>query len=177
MLNRRVARSQACLLRYTVGRRCQLYGTNRLKSMEHLSEQRIAEIREHGMRLSDFRIGLEFWMSGFRWRCTDVGSRLVVAIQLSHDHEPEWYSGPPYARHEGNSQCFTDDEVEAFRFSGSTETEIGFSDIPKITDLPPVWRRVKDHGGLHNYRRYRQEEIRKRLADRAAAERESTKPT
>jgi hypothetical protein len=65
--------------------------------MTHLSEERIAEIREHGMSLSDFTVGLEFWMSGFPWRCTDVGSRLVIAIQLNHDHEPEWYSGPPYA--------------------------------------------------------------------------------
>jgi len=42
--------------------------------MTHLSEERIAEIREHGMRLSDFRIGMEFWMSGTRWCCTDIGT-------------------------------------------------------------------------------------------------------
>ncbi len=39
-------------------------------------------MREHSMRLSDFHIGLEFWMSGSHWRCTDVGSRVVVAIKL-----------------------------------------------------------------------------------------------
>ena len=158
--------------------------------MEHLSEERIAAIREHGMRLSDFTVGLEFWMSGFRWRCTDVGSRLVIAIQLNHDHEPEWYSGPPYAvpecpidvlnlracslsRHEGKSQYFTDGEVEAFRFSGNTDTEIVFSDIPKITELPAGWRRVRDYGGIHNYLRYRHEELRKRRANRAAADQKS----
>lgn len=32
------------------------------------------------MKLSDFKIGMEFEMSGQRWRCTDVGSRVVVAI-------------------------------------------------------------------------------------------------
>jgi hypothetical protein len=54
-------------------------------------------MREHSMRLSDFQIGLEFWMSGSRWRCTDVGTRLVIAIKLDHDDDPSWYNGPPYA--------------------------------------------------------------------------------
>jgi hypothetical protein len=33
---------------------------------------------EHG----DFHIGLEFWMSGSQWRCTDVGTRVIVAIRI-----------------------------------------------------------------------------------------------
>ena len=94
--------------------------------MTHLSEERIAEIREHRIRLSDFKIGFEFWMSGARWRCTDIGTRLVIAIKHELDHEdPSWYKGPPYAvvehaleafdlkacslrRDEDNSQFFTD---------------------------------------------------------------------
>lgn len=44
-----------------------------------------------------FSIGLEFFMSGARWRCTDVGRRTVVAIKLDHDDDPSWYDGPPYA--------------------------------------------------------------------------------
>lgn len=45
---------------------------------------------------SDFYIGLEFFgTAGFRWRCTDVGTRTVLAIQLDHDN-PDWYQGPPY---------------------------------------------------------------------------------
>jgi hypothetical protein len=103
--------------------------------MTHLSEERIAEIREHGMRLSDFRIGMEFWLSGSRWRCTDIGTRLVIAIRLDHDDDPSWYDGPPYAvcecpifqhdftacsltRYEGNSESCTDEEVERFKNSG-----------------------------------------------------------
>jgi hypothetical protein len=43
-----------------------------------------------------FVIGLEFWKSGARWRCTDVGSRTVVAIKLEHDNK-YWHDGPPYA--------------------------------------------------------------------------------
>jgi hypothetical protein len=103
--------------------------------MTHLSEERIAEVREHGTRLSDFKFGFEFWMSGSRWRCTDVGMRLVVAIQLNHEDDPSWYKGPPYAvvehtidahdlracslrRDEGNSRFFTDAEVAKIRTSG-----------------------------------------------------------
>lgn len=34
------------------------------------------------MEHSDFKIGLEFWCGEKRWRCTDVGTRVVVAICL-----------------------------------------------------------------------------------------------
>ena len=49
------------------------------------------------MQLGDFKIGLEFTMSGERWRCTDVGTRVAVAIRLDRDLGPSWYEGPPYA--------------------------------------------------------------------------------
>ena len=32
-----------------------------------------------------------------RWRCIDVGKRIIAAIRLNHDDEPSWYNGPPYA--------------------------------------------------------------------------------
>jgi hypothetical protein len=48
------------------------------------------------MKLSDFHIGLEFFAgAGFRWRCTDTGSRTVLAIRLT-GRTPEWLAGPPY---------------------------------------------------------------------------------
>lgn len=34
------------------------------------------------MTLADFRIGTRFTLSGKRYRCTDVGTRVVVAIRL-----------------------------------------------------------------------------------------------
>lgn len=71
------------------------------------------------MKLVDFRIGQEFYCAGKRWRCTDVGSRVVVAICLEpHEvvsivdmdtgpsarredrhvtDEPSWFDGPPFA--------------------------------------------------------------------------------
>jgi hypothetical protein len=102
--------------------------------MTHLSEERIAEIREHVRRLSDFKIGFESWMSGSRWRYTDIATRLVIAIQLNHEDDPSWYKGFPYAvaestidahdliacslrLDEGNSQFFTDVEVVENRTS------------------------------------------------------------
>lgn len=49
------------------------------------------------MKHGDFRIGLEFDMSGKRWRCTDVGTRVVVAVELYPDLAADWLHGPPYA--------------------------------------------------------------------------------
>lgn len=70
------------------------------------------------MQQSDFSIGLEFWCGDKPWRCTDVGSRVVVAIclaprddvQISPNHDDKAQSirtsyasddprdlyGPPY---------------------------------------------------------------------------------
>lgn len=53
-------------------------------------------VHESGMKHSDFRIGLEFMMSGARWRCTDLGTRTIIAIKLDQEDE-SWYNGPPYA--------------------------------------------------------------------------------
>ena len=53
------------------------------------------------MKHGDFRIGQDFEMSGKRWRCTDVGTRVVVAVELTAevaDYEEVWLAGgPPYA--------------------------------------------------------------------------------
>ena len=34
------------------------------------------------MNHSEFSIGLQFWCGGKQWRCTDVGTRVVIAISL-----------------------------------------------------------------------------------------------
>lgn len=34
------------------------------------------------MRHDEFFIGLNFWCGGTRWHCTDVGSRVAVAVSL-----------------------------------------------------------------------------------------------
>lgn len=48
------------------------------------------------MKHSDFRIGVEFTTGSGRWRCTDVGTRTIVAIKLDKP-DASWYNGPPFA--------------------------------------------------------------------------------
>jgi hypothetical protein len=48
------------------------------------------------MRHDEFKLGLKFWMSGSQWLCTDVGSRVVIAICIS-SAPAGWLAGPPYA--------------------------------------------------------------------------------
>jgi hypothetical protein len=33
------------------------------------------------MKHSDFMIGRTFWLGGILWRCTDIGTRTVIAIR------------------------------------------------------------------------------------------------
>jgi hypothetical protein len=52
------------------------------------------------MRYEEFKIGMEFTTAGGlsgRWRCTDVGTRAIVAIQIEPGNDPSWCNGPPYA--------------------------------------------------------------------------------
>ena len=39
---------------------------------------------------------MEFYTAAGKWRCTDVGTRVIVAIQLDQN-DPSWYAGPPFA--------------------------------------------------------------------------------
>lgn len=62
------------------------------------------------MTLADFKIGMEFRMSGNRWRCTDIGTRIISAIKLDRDDDPTWYNGPPYIVAE---MCIDENDMEA----------------------------------------------------------------
>lgn len=68
------------------------------------------------MKHTDFYIGKEFFTGSGRWRCTDIGTRVIVAISLepretvrrSRDEHGQWHEerymsddprdlrGPPY---------------------------------------------------------------------------------
>lgn len=93
------------------------------------------------MRCEDFVIGREFWCGGKRWRCTDVGSRVIVAICLeSHEivtrlsgeqigesvceirsitDDPEWLNGPPYALAES---VFDENDIKGCSVTAEIET-------------------------------------------------------
>ena len=60
------------------------------------------------MKHDEFHIGLEFWMSGAHWRCTDVGTRTILAIRLNAP-DASWYNGPPYAV----AECVIDEDALA----------------------------------------------------------------
>lgn len=67
------------------------------------------------MNHSDFSIGKTFWCGGNLWRCTDIGTRVIVAMRIDSvevgsdtprlrqtlDQEQAeaegWFKGPPYA--------------------------------------------------------------------------------
>lgn len=50
------------------------------------------------MKIEDFEIGKTFYgPAGFKWLCTDKGSRVIVAIMLDYDKEDYWFKGPPYS--------------------------------------------------------------------------------
>ena len=40
------------------------------------------------MTKDEFQIDTEFYTAAGKWRCTDIGTRVVVA---------SWYAGPPFA--------------------------------------------------------------------------------
>ncbi|WP_218511996.1 hypothetical protein [Variovorax sp. dw_308] len=67
------------------------------------------------MNHSDFTIGGEFWCGGAKWRCTDKGTRVIIAIKLEHA-DPNWYSGPTYAVAE---QVFDEDDFGGCSLSSS----------------------------------------------------------
>jgi len=48
------------------------------------------------MGKDDFQIGTEFYTAAGKWRCTDVGTRVIVAIRLERE-DASWYAGPPFA--------------------------------------------------------------------------------
>lgn len=75
------------------------------------------------MRLSDFDIGTEFQTSTWhRWRCTDVGRRTILAIEVDPDLDEAWLAGPPYVVRE-----VVFDEIEMERAFRSTDEAISQS--------------------------------------------------
>ena len=49
------------------------------------------------MKQEDFKIGTEFKTEIGTWRCTDIGTRVIVAIRISNHEDQSWFNGPPYA--------------------------------------------------------------------------------
>lgn len=48
------------------------------------------------MKQDEFKLGTEFYTASGKWRCTDVGTRVIAAIHLNQEDSRN-YSGPPYS--------------------------------------------------------------------------------
>ncbi len=48
------------------------------------------------MTKDEFRIGQEFYTATGKWRCTDIGTRVIVAIKLDQG-DPRNYDRSPYS--------------------------------------------------------------------------------
>lgn len=70
------------------------------------------------MKHSEFEIGIVFYTAVGKWRCTDIGSRTIIAVGLNRQGDVSWYDGPPYAVAE---TVFDEDDLRGCRVD-STET-------------------------------------------------------
>jgi len=48
------------------------------------------------MTKEEFEIGEDFYTTTGKWRCTDIGTRVIVAIHLNQNDSRN-YNGPPYS--------------------------------------------------------------------------------
>lgn len=81
------------------------------------------------MKISDFEIEKPFFgPAGFKWLCTDKGSRVITAIMLEYDKEDCWFKGPPYSLEEKvfdeyeMQSCYNNTQNMILERVGSIET-------------------------------------------------------
>jgi predicted RNase H-like HicB family nuclease len=86
------------------------------------------------VRPDEFHIGLEFYTTTGRWRCTDVGTRTVIAIRLNAPDE-SWYIGPSYAVAES---VFDEDDYDGMSLDPE---EVGFDPATAVPFVPVVMER------------------------------------
>jgi len=77
------------------------------------------------MSLKDFQIGVYFWFGGLLYRCTDIGTRVAVAINIDmididfpgpmRSRRPEEEEGPPYV---GGELVINEQEIPECRKAG-----------------------------------------------------------
>ena len=77
-------------------------------------EKLLDESRDWSLKMfALISIGTEFISGGNKWRCTDKGTRTIVAIKLD-GADPSWYNGPPYGVAE---TVFDEDDLEGVALS------------------------------------------------------------
>lgn len=78
------------------------------------------------MEKKEFHIGQEFYTKSGKWRCTDIGTRIIVAIHLNQEDSRN-YNGPPYSIPE---HVFDEYDIEGCRHD-SVEFEENTDEIIK----------------------------------------------
>jgi len=48
------------------------------------------------LKYQDYKISEVFYTNAGKWRCTDIGTRVVIAISLNQKDKRN-YNGPPYS--------------------------------------------------------------------------------
>ena len=64
------------------------------------------------MKKEEFKLGAEFYTATGKWRCTDIGTRVIVAIPLNQEDSRN-YNGPPYSIPEN---VFDEYHIEGYSF-------------------------------------------------------------
>lgn len=118
------------------------------------------------MKHAEFHIGLEFvGRAGFRWRCTDVGTRTVLAIQRDHA-DAAWYQGPPYIAKEvvfdehelPHCHLTEDDAIRAAVTEADTSGHPGYP-LDVVKRMMKAWREPSErrypHAGVLRFDRRR----------------------
>lgn len=114
------------------------------------------------MNHGDFIIGRTFWCDGRIWRCTDIGTRTIIAIRIdsvvvasnvpdlrrtlsrSEAEAEDWFNGPPYAVLErvfdenGIKACSPDPDNAALAGSTIKQTNPLALDRPARPLLPAL---------------------------------------
>ena len=107
------------------------------------------------MKKNDFTIGLEFYTAAGKWRCTDVGSRVIVAIELNQKDEIN-YIGPPCSI----CECVFDENdfngcaLELSEFEDNVESSINSK---KLDDIHSALMFVSSSGDGENTATYDKE--------------------
>ena len=89
------------------------------------------------MNKKEFEIGQDFYTATGKWRCTDIGTRVIVAIHL-HQEDLKNYGGPPYSIPEN---VFDEYDMEGCSLDPSEfeekKDQLNFSPRQALRSFPP----------------------------------------
>ena len=87
------------------------------------------------MDKNEFQVGQEFYTNSGLWRCTDIGTRVIVAIYLNQDDVSN-YNGPPFSipEHVFDEYDIEGCSLDAADFEENTDEPIKSQKFNEILD-------------------------------------------